>query len=926
MQHGGNSRPNSAEPSQLVRSQPLRPHSALSSFGSQPSLVRPQSAMARPQSAMAVRPQSAMAELHGGKPARARMQDWKGGEHDFTSDLNKHGRPESSVTGCSPVSALSTRQVVTQEAAGWIQAGAPKIDVSAGCIVPKKIGLAPETATHDFSASSPNYALKLKLREIIEEKSIVEEDEARAKGKRWQDDVITPSRPVKCREISTGELKVAATESETVAFMKWSEKQRWGRPASAVRRMDVINTVSRFERDPGMLPRPSSASTKLRPSSAMRPSLTVRPKSADVAATTDSEREQQMVPANAAANKVNTNEVKRPATARRGSNKSDYQMSMCTLSKPAGLARPLSAPPRQVSIAGLASGGVIALKTSLIPPKSRGQMRQAALQFDRPQDLAVGSLRKEVSVQAGAGPNLMSAWVGLTRFDASAVGAHRSDRAGGAGQHPEGGGVSWPLSAPQREEQFPGTKPGIENAQLLVSPGRRGLSSRHREKLRLAESLNMKFSQHQIKYELMDPNISPVSSVAEAGGEQSLQNSPTGYQTHQENLVKSAMHVCDQLQGRVEWRPDENSVPATSRRSSLKSVKSEGPWDILQLDANTPLALSPGSPKKDPSLVVLKDVEEDEGAEVSFSSAEDGQLETQDTKEREDLDQSNAQMIGTEDKHAEEGGRLSVIDTGSDHREDVSAIASSDGARASEKVAAPAIEVEVDMPKGPSPQTQAGTKTRALEKPNSVDGHDGAKERLQDSGEYALLAALEKDRFRRGGEVETLARHGEDDERQTTPSSSILSEGHVCPVLQDRSQQTPEPTSFDKLHSELVGDIDVIERRIMLQTDIEHLALLTEQEKMNKNQTVSHDFDYRFLSRGVNMSNTCNLKSMIEGPVMEGVICERSFGEESLSQASWEQEDASQSVREQLENLDQLQLSGTMASACTSAGKSTLQR
>jgi hypothetical protein len=895
-----------------------------------------------------------MAVLHGGKPARARMQDWKGGEHDFTSDLNKHGRPESPLSGWTPVSALSTRQVVTQKAAGWIQAGgetasnsdsfpnrksAPKIDVRAGCIVPKKIGLIPETATHDFSASSPNLALKPKLRGIIEEKSIVEEDEARAKRDRWQDEVITPSRPVKCRELSIDELEVAAAESETVAFMKWSEKQRWGRPASAVRRMDVINTVSRFERDPGMLPRPSSASTKLRPSSAIRPSLTVRPKSADVAATTDmtadSEREQQMVPANAAANKVNTNEVNDPAQGgRRESNKSNYQMSMCTLSNPAGLARPLSAPPRQVSIAGLASGGVIALKTSLLPPKTRGQMRQAASQFDRPQGLGVESLPKE-AVQAGAGPNLMSAWVGLTRFDASAVavGAHRSDKAGESGQHPGGGGVSWPLSAPQREEQFPDTKSRIESTKLLVSPGRRGLSSRHREKLRLAESLNMKLSQDQIKYEL-DGNISPVSSVAEAGGDQSLQNSPTGYQTHQarqEYLVKSAMHLHDQLQGRVEWRPGDNSVPtdasnrSPSRQSSFKSVKSEGPWDILQLDANTPLALSPGSQKRDPSLVVLGHVEEDEGAEVSFSSAEDEEPETQVTKEREDGGQSNAQMIGTEDKHTGEGGLLSVIDTSIDHREDVSAMASSDGARASEKVAAPAIEVEFVMPKEPFPKTQAGAKTRVLEQSNSVDGRNGVNERLHDSGESALLAALEEDRFRRGGEVESLARQGEDDERQTTPCSSILSEGHVSPVPQDRSQQTPEPSSFDKLHSELVGDIDVIERRIMLQSDIEHLALLAGQEEKNKNQTVSHDFDYRFPSRGSNMTSTHNLKSMIEGPVMEGVSCEWSFGEESLSQASWEQEDA-KSLREQLENLDQLQLSGTMASACTSAGKSTIQR
>ena len=882
------------------------------------------------------------------------MQDWKGGEHDFTSDLNKHGRPESPVSGWIPVSALSTRQVVTQKAAGWIQTGgettsnpdrfpnrksAPKIDVRAGCIVPNKIGLVPEAATHDFSASSHNHALKPQLRGIIEEKSIVEEDEAREKRERWQDDVITPSRPVKCRELSIDELEVAAAESETVAFMKWSEKQRWGRPASAVRRMDIINTVSKFERDPGMLPRPSSASTRLRPSSAIRPSLTVRPKSADVAAitdmTADSEREHQMVPANAAANKVNTNEVKRPATAqggRRESNKSDYQMSLSTLSNPAGLARPLSAPPRQVSIAGLASGGVIALKTSLLPPKTRGQMRQAASQFDRPQDLGVRSLPKEVSVQAGAGPNLMSAWVGLTRFDARAVVAHRSDRAGESGQHPGGGGVSWPLSAPQREEQFPDTKSGIENAKLLVSPGRRGLSSRHREKLRLAESLNMKLSQDQIKYEL-DANISPVSSVAEAGGEQSLQNSSTGSQTHQarqEYLVESAMHLHDQLQGRVEWRPGDNSVPidasnrSPSRQSSFKSVKSEGPWDILQLDANTPFALSPGSPKRDPSLVVLGHVEEDEGAEVSFSSAEDEEPETQDTKEREDVGQSNAQMMGTEDKHAGEGGLLSVIDTSIDHREDVSAMASSDGARASKKVAAPSIEVEVVMPTEPFPKTQAGARTRALEQSNSVDGRNGTKERLRDLGESALLAALEEDRFRRSGEVETLARQGEDDERQTTPCSSILSEGHVSPVPQDRSQQTPETSSFDKLHSELVGDIDVIERRIMLQADIEHLALLAGQEEKNKNQTVSHDCDYRFPSRGLNMTSTHNLKSMIEGPVMEGVSCEWSFGEESLSQASWEQEDE-KSMRGHLENLDQLQLSGTMASACTSAGKSTIQ-
>jgi hypothetical protein len=72
------------------------------------------------------------------------------------------------------------------------------------------------------------------------------------------------------------------------------------------------------------------------------------------------------------------------------------------------------------------------------------------------------------------------------------------------------------------------------------------------------------------------------------------------------------------------------------------------------------------------------------------------------------------------------------------------------------------------------------------------------------------------------------------------------------------------------------------------------------------------------------MTSTHNLKSMIEGPVMEGVSCEWSFGEESLSQASWEQEDE-KSMRGHLENLDQLQLSGTMASACTSAGKSTIQ-
>ena len=111
----------------------------------------------------------------------------------------------------------------------------------------------------------------------------------------------------------------------------------------------------------------------------------------------------------------------------------------------------------------------------------------------------------------------------------------------------------------------------------------------------------------------------------------------------------------------------------------------------------------------------------------------------------------------------------------------------------------------------------------------------------------------------------------------------------------------------------------------MLQTDIEHLALLASQEEKNKNQTVSHDVDYRFQSRGMNMSSTHNLKSMIEGPVMEGVRDEWSLGEESLSQASWEQEDA-KSLREQLENLDRLQLSGTTASACTSAGKSTIQR
>ena len=788
--------------------------------------------------------------LRGGRPVRARLQDWTGGMQDldsFVMDLEQHERHDVPISGWSQDTALSPGQCAALEGAAWNQAGnerastsdsflrrsgAAKIEVRAGCIVPKKIGLGPEMADHNLSASRPHPASKFKLRGIIEEKSNVEEDEARMKQERLKD-LIAPTRALKCRELSTDKLETATGESETPSITKESEKQRWGRPASAVRRMDVINTISRFERDSSMLPRPSTASTRLRPSSAMRPSLAVRPKSADIAAATDmtaeSEEGQQMLPTKAAANKASSRKGKRPVTAqggRRESNKSHYHMSLCSLSTPLGLERPLTAPPRQVSVTGLAGGGVVALKTSLLPVKPQGQMSRAASNSDGPQELAVAPVRSELSVEAG--------------------------------------GVSWRLSAPPREEQLTDNKSGTEDAQVLTKggPGRR-------EQVRLAENLNLKLSRDQIKYEL-DASTSPMSSAAEACEQGSSKSVPTGLQTQkavQEHLVKSAIHLRDQLHGMVGMRPDDNAMSDAILRSPSRqsSFKSEGSWDILQLDAGTPLALSPHSPKKLPGL---KNVLEDEKAE------EDREPGMQDSpfEEGDDVNQINVQRISTEAEDAGDAGALSTVDSSIDGRENDAAL-------------------------------QA--------------------ERPDQSGECALSAEPVGDRFVKVEGVASLARHEEAKDRlnQITPASSVLSEFEpVSPEHAEPSQQSPGTPAFDKLDSELVGDIDEIQRQIMFQRELQDHALLVDLEEKNANETVSHDTDWRFPARGLNMSSSTNLMSLIEKAAdsqrMDGVSArgERNVGEPGLSEASWEHENA-EAATEQLARLEQLQLSGTMSQA-----------
>jgi hypothetical protein len=137
-----------------------------------------------------------------------------------------------------------------------------------------------------------------------------------------------------------------------------SDKQRWGRPASAVRRMEVNQTVSTFDRNPAIIPRPSSAAQALRPSSALRSSPVIRPHSAmghmNSHLTEVVEIQTQLVDETPQTSRFNQR-YRRIASARSQRShpeKIEYAMGLCNLSAPSEIMdklistkRPHTAPP-----------------------------------------------------------------------------------------------------------------------------------------------------------------------------------------------------------------------------------------------------------------------------------------------------------------------------------------------------------------------------------------------------------------------------------------------------------------------------------------------------------------------------------------------------------------------------------------------------